>query len=244
MEIKKELKELGLDDNEIKVYMACLSETGVNVKEISQRTNLIRTTVYGVISSLISKGLIAKVQKEGTMYFSATNPNELLNILDQKREKLKSIIPELEKMKEFAPSLQKVDFYEGKNGVKTITNDIITVKKENVKIIGAGKKWIEFSSNFSTTYYRKKREMEVTTNTIISDTLEERDFLKEKKYKNSNFRFLKGIDVTTSATFIYQDKVSFVSYEIGNERGFIIKDKEFNKVQRILFDNLWEISKK
>lgn len=243
MEVKTELKELGLDENEIKVYMACLSESGVNVKEISAKTKLIRTTVYGVLHSLILKGLVAKVQKEGIMLFSATNPKELLHILDQKREKLNSIIPELEKMKEFTPSLQKVDFYEGRNGVKAITNDLLSVPNHIVKCVGAGKKWVDFSSSFALVYYRKKKEMKVKTETILSDTPEEREFLKGKEYKNSTFRFLKGIDVTNSATFIYQDKVSFVSYEQGNERGFIIKDKEFNKVQRIMFESLWKLAK-
>jgi hypothetical protein len=32
--------------------------------------------------------------------------------------------------------------------------------------------------------------------------------------------------------------------KVGNERGFIIKDKEYNKVQRIFFENLWNQAKK
>ena len=244
MEIKPELRELGLDENEIKVYLACLSESGVNVKEISDKTNLIRTTVYGVLHSLTIKAMVSKVEKEGVMYFSATSPKELLSVLDYKREKLNSIIPQLEKIKEFSPSVQKVDFYEGRNGVKAITNDLLSVPNQTALCFGAGKKWVEFSSSFANIYYRKKKEMNVKTQAILSDTAEERKFLNEKSYKNSNFRFLKGVDVTNSATFVYQDKVSFVSYEKDNERGFIIKDKEFNKVQRILFGNLWKIAKK
>ena len=243
MEIKPELKELGLDENEIKVYLACLSEKGVSVKEISDKTKLIRTTVYGVIHSLLVEAMISKVEKEGVMYFSAADPKELLNVLDYKREKLNAIIPELEKMKEFSPSLQKVDFYEGRNGVKAITNDLLSVPNEIALCIGAGKKWVDFSSSFADIYYRKKKEMNVKTHAILSDTPEERKFLKEKNYKNSQFKFLKNIDVTNSATFIYQDKVSFVSYEKDNERGFIIKDKEFNKVQRLMFENMWKIAK-
>jgi hypothetical protein len=33
--------------------------------------------------------------------------------------------------------------------------------------------------------------MKVKTETILSDTPEEREFLKEKKYSNSTFRFLR-----------------------------------------------------
>jgi len=31
---------------------------------------------------------------------------------------------------------------------------------------------------------------------------------------------------------------------VDNPEGFIIKDKEFNQVQNMLFDNLWTIAKK
>jgi HTH-type transcriptional regulator, sugar sensing transcriptional regulator len=70
----EELKELGLDDNEIKVYLACLSESGASVKEISKGSGLIRTTVYGVLQSLIYKGLVSELDKEGIKVFRAASP--------------------------------------------------------------------------------------------------------------------------------------------------------------------------
>lgn len=72
---------------------------------------------------------------------------------------------------------------------------------------------------------------------------EEKEFLKNRDVKNSEFRFAKGIDVSKTAIFIYQDKVAFASYE-ENPRGFIIKDKEFNEIQNIFFDSLWKLAKK
>ncbi|MCX6748619.1 MAG: hypothetical protein NT076_03360 [Candidatus Pacearchaeota archaeon] len=238
-----ELRELGLEENEIKVYLACLSEGGVNVKEISKKSELIRTTVYGVLQSLKQKGLVSEIDKEGIKVFRAASPKELLSILEEKKEKISSIIPELEKIRNSIPSFYNLKFFEGRKGVKTITMDIISKPNEIVKIIGAGKKWVEFSESFSLVYYRKKKEMKVKTNTILSDIEEERKFVKSRIAKNSEFRFMKGIDVTDTATFIYQDKVAFVSYE-KEPRGFIIKDKEFNSVQNIFFNQLWKQAKK
>ncbi|MFA4960110.1 MAG: helix-turn-helix domain-containing protein [Candidatus Pacearchaeota archaeon] len=237
-----ELKELGLDENEIKIYLACLSEGGSNVLEISKKSGLIRTTVYGVLQSLLKKGLVAKINKDGIKFFSAASPIELLNILDQKKEKINIIIPELEKIRSSFNKIYSIESFEGKNGVKTITNDIISIPNQIVKVIGAGKKWVEFSETFSMIYYRKKKENNVKTKTILSNLPEEKEFIKNKEVKNSEFKFLKRIDVTKTATFIYHDKVAFVSYE-ENPRGFIIKDKEFNEIQNIFFDNLWKIAK-
>jgi len=239
----EELKELGLDENEIKVYLGCLKEGGTNVREISAKSGLIRTTVYGVLQALMKKGLISEVNKEGVKFFRAASPNELLSILDQKREKISSIVSELEKLRNSVPKFYDIEFFEGKNGVKTITNDIISVPKEIVKVMGAGKKWFEFSESFAIIYYRKKKEAKVKTKTILSDLPEEKEFIKNRDVKNSEFRFLKGIDVSKIAIFIYQDKVAFASYE-ENPRGFIIKDREFNNIQNIFFENLWKLAKK
>ncbi len=244
METLEELKELGLDENEIKVYVSCLNNNGISVKDISKKSGLIRTTVYGVLHSLINKGLVSTMKKDGVKLFIAASPKELLNILDQKREIISSILPKLNELSKTKGITQNVEFFEGANGVKTITNDIISVSNETVKILGAGKKWIEFSRPFSTVYYRKKKEANVKTKSIATDTKEERKILKDKIVKNSEFRFLKNVDLTKSATFIYHDKVSFVNYEKESPRGFIIQDKEFNKTQNDLFDILWKIAKK
>lgn len=244
MEVIHELKELGLDDSEIKVYLECLAEGGADVKEISKRAGLIRTTVYGVLQSLMKKGLVAKFKKDRAMFFHAVSPQELINIIDQKKARIESILPKLEEIRKKTHNIQRVESFEGKNGVKAITNDILSIPNQTVKIIGAGKKWIDFSSSFATNYYLRKKEARVKTKTILSDTKEERDFMKNKIVKNSEIKFIEGIDVTNSATFIYHDKASFVTYDKENAKGFVIEDKEFNKVQNILFDNLWKLAKK
>lgn len=243
MDIEETLEDLGLSTNEIKVYLACLEKEGSNVKEISKRTKLIRTTIYGVLDTLLNKGMVSQSKKGKVMHFFATDLKEVIFKLEQKIEKITSIIPEIEKLKNFLRFESKIESYEGPEGVKVITEDIISKPNQIVKVIGAGKKWVEFSKFFALVYYRKKKERKVKTKTILSDTPEERSFLKEKNYLNSEFKFIKGIDVTRTATFIYQDKVSFVCYEKGKERGFIVKDIEFNRVQNIFFDRLWKDAK-
>ena len=243
MEILNELKELGLNENEIKVYLSCLIEGGLNAKEISDKTSLIRTTTYGILNSLVNKGLISTIDKEKIRFFQSASPKELLNILEQKKGKIESIIPELEKYQKSVPIKYKVEVFEGVNGIKTVTNDIISKKNETVKIIGIGQKWLEFSDSFTKIYYRKKKENNVWTETILNDTLEERKFLKDKKYVNSKIKFLKDLNFGNSVVYIYHDKVSFVVYDKESPRGFIIKDKEYNRVQNLVFEKLWKIAK-
>ena len=75
------LKEYGLSDNEIKVYLASLSLGTSKVNEISKKADLLRTTTYEVLKTLVEKGLVSYVIKSGVRYFEAAYPNKLINIL-------------------------------------------------------------------------------------------------------------------------------------------------------------------
>jgi len=71
----------------------------------------------------------------------------------------------------------------------------------------------------------------------------ERDYIRDKRVANSEFRFLDDLDINAEL-FIYQDKIAQVSFEPDNLKGVLIQDKEINKLQNIIFDKLWKIAKK
>lgn len=240
MEIIPELKELNLEDNEIKVYLACLSLGSAKVNEIAKKSELIRTTCYSLLKSLTEKGLVSTVLKDNITYFQAASPKQLIEILDEKKKKVNSILPKLEKMQEIVSTAHKVQIFEGKEGFKTVINDYVTEKNEVVKIIGSLKKWLEFSEVYSDIYYRKKKENNIKTQVIIDES--EKEFIKNKKIANSEFRCIKNLE-TYSECFIYQDKIAFVSLEPENIKGVIIQNEEMNKLQTLIFDHLWKLAK-
>ena len=91
-----------------------------------------RDEISFLLDSLIQKGLISTIDKEGIKIFHSSSPKELLNILEQKKEKIKLIIPELEKYQQKSQIKYKAEIFEGINGVKTVTNDIISKKNETI----------------------------------------------------------------------------------------------------------------
>lgn len=236
----KELKELDLDDNQIKVYLACLNLGSNKVHEISKKSNLIRTTTYGILKSLIEKGLISTVKKNNITYFQATSPKQLLSILEEKKQKIKSVIPQLEKLQEIAPNKHNIEIFEGEEGLKTVINDLLSKPNETILIIGFVKRWLDFSEIYTSIYYRKKKELNIKSKMIIDE--KEKNFTKIKKIHSTEFRYLKDLSAI-SECFIYQDKIAFVSFEENDLKGVIIQDKEMSKLQRILFDQLWRIAK-
>ena len=238
MKIIPQLKELNLDDNEIRVYLACLKLGSSKVNEIAKKAELIRTTTYGVIKSLVKKGLVSSVKKDNINYYQAADPEELVNILEEKKKKISDVLPELEKMKEFSPKKHNVEFFEGRNGLKTVINDLTKVPDSTVRIIGSYVKFHKFSKPFSEQYHRKRREKNIRVVSLLPKS-EEEIVDKEGLADLIKVRFVKDIELD-SEIYIYQNKVAFVSFEEDDLRGLIIEDESLFKMQKWLFDSMWE----
>lgn len=240
MEIIPELKELNLDENEIKVYLTCLKLGSTKAEEIAKKAELIRTTTYGILNSLSKKGVISSLIKDNINYFQAAYPEQLLNILDEKRKKISLVLPRLREIQETVPLKHKIELFEGKNGLKTVINDLTRVKKnQEIKIFGSYSKFIKFSKPFAAQYFRKRKEKNIHVRAIIPFTRENLEARKKDKEELRETRFIKQKELNASC-YIYGDKLAFVSFEEDNLRGIILQDKEIAALQGILFDNLWK----
>ncbi len=96
MELTKALKEYGLSDNEIKVYLALIKLGESAVQKIAKNSGLPRTTCYHLLESLEQKGLVGFVMKDSRKYFSPAQPSKLVENLEEKKKIIEEIIPELD----------------------------------------------------------------------------------------------------------------------------------------------------
>lgn len=73
----------------------------------------------------MDKGFIFYVIKSGVKYFEAVNPEKLIDTLHEKEEQIKTILPELKRMQDNIIDKPKIEIYEGKEGIKTMHEEII-----------------------------------------------------------------------------------------------------------------------
>ena len=130
MEYEEALKKIELKEKEIKVYLANLRLGSSTANIIADRANVIRTTAYDVLKTLIDKGLVSYVIKSGVKYFEAVTPNKILYLLDEKKKAIESVLPDLNKMKESITEKPTAQVYEGIDGLKTIMEDMLKTGKE------------------------------------------------------------------------------------------------------------------
>ncbi|MEW6227173.1 MAG: helix-turn-helix domain-containing protein [Bacillota bacterium] len=72
------LQDMGLSLNEAKAYQALLRKSPANGYEISKRSGITRSVVYGVLDRLVEKGYILQVDSEPISY-APLPPEQLLN---------------------------------------------------------------------------------------------------------------------------------------------------------------------
>jgi sugar-specific transcriptional regulator TrmB len=132
MDEKEVLKELGLSDGETKVYLALLKLGPSTVNKITKITEQHRTTIYDFLEKLLNKGLVNYVIKNNVKYYKATHPNKLMDLLKEKEDNLKNIMPSLIDLSKFQKEEVKVEVYKGKEGLKTVMLDVIRSGKEIV----------------------------------------------------------------------------------------------------------------
>ncbi len=70
------LRDLGLTEKEIKVYLTSLSLGQSTVNAIAKKSQLNRVTCYDILKYLKEKGLVSYVIKSGVKYFEAAEPQK------------------------------------------------------------------------------------------------------------------------------------------------------------------------
>lgn len=85
MDIQVILKDFGLSEKEIAVYLAVVELGKGSAREIAIKSAVNRGTTYDILKSLIQLGIVSYFNKETKQYFVAEQPEKLLLAIDQKK---------------------------------------------------------------------------------------------------------------------------------------------------------------
>jgi len=248
MELVKQLEQYGLEDKKAEVYLACLELGPSPVQSISQKTGIKRTTIYDIIDSLISQGLVTQTIKGKKRLFIAEDPETIKNLLQKKEQEFNQLLPELKSLHFIPGAKPKIKYYEGVEGVKKVLDDTLTSKEKVLQSILPIKDIIGVVGEDYFDYYTQKRiKLGYSLNTIRPEAKElvitvgkykwvtSKKERREVRYPPKDFAF-------SMTMYLYDNKVALISSKKENF-GLIIESEEFAYNQKALFEVLWKISK-
>ena len=173
---KEILKEIGLTNTEIEVYLSLLEIGQSLASKISQKAKVERAVTYHTLENLIRKGIVSYVIKENRKYFSAAEPEKLHNLIKEKEDLLDEIMPELKKLKSSAEQELGIEVFRGKDGFKTVMEDLIR-EKEPYYIIGYTGKGTEIAPFWYIHWNKRRAKNKVKRYLLIKEGDEKLDAL-------------------------------------------------------------------
>lgn len=118
------LRDLGFTDREIKVYIALLEIGTSTAGPIASHSGLPASKVYETLDKLIQKGLANYIVVSKTKHFSASAPKEILEIIEERKRSLFTLLKELEQKQAYAREPQIAVVHDGFKAVKALFNRI------------------------------------------------------------------------------------------------------------------------
>ncbi|MEK6852452.1 MAG: helix-turn-helix domain-containing protein [Nanoarchaeota archaeon] len=233
------LQDIGLSKNETKVYLALLELGASNVGKISAKSGVHRTNIYDSLKSLIKKGIVSYVSKGKTSYFEAINPEGLANILKEKEEKLRSILPSLVSRQSLKEEV--VSTYDGVIAFRNLLNALLE-KKKPIFAYGIPKEASEIIGKTFLAYFHKKRStLRIQMKHVYNEDARDRmGYLNRLPYTEAK-HLEKEFD--THATTLVCDNVVLIIHWSKSPLTIKITSEEISKIYYKYFNILWKLAK-
>ena len=248
----KIFEELQLSEVTQQVFNELITSGAMNARQLAEKVGIPRPSVYDHLNILKLKGLVMERTEEGGKIFSIDdlrNIEELLNdkikVLEREKIEFKKSLPSLLQKTSFIEP--KIKFYSGKEGMKQVINHIMLNRDIETILM-----WpmSEMMKVLGDEYLRDLNEKRVRRNIFLRVIWPKDKILNSKKYPYlaSDEEHLRDLRIAPESMswdmgyWMYEDKVAFLSSE-KEGFGFVIQSKDFAKLIKAQFEEIWKHSK-
>lgn len=245
----QDLTQLGLTPGESKVYLALLKLGQTKVGKIVKESDVAYSNIYDVLDRLKSKGLVSWIIKGKTRYFQASDHYKFEDYLEEKqlelnnqKEKLKKIIPNLEAISKKKDSNLNAEIFTGWKGLKTAFLKMI--KQENIteylfSYIDNSQYNLVDADYFFISLLDELKKRNIPIKGIADKSYKKSQFLSEVKHdmqiRFADFPTVGNIDIC-------KDKVLITSWS-KTPIGLLIHSQEIANNLTNYFNFVWQSSK-
>ncbi len=237
----KILKDIGLTQSEIKVYTTLLQLGSTTVGRVLEKSGLQNSVIHRALNSLIEKGIISYILEGKRKTYQATSPENLLNYLEEKKEKLEEIIPELKKRQNISQK-ESATVYKGTRGIREVYRILREIKAKEYLSFGGGKVCEEkMGTLWWESHHTKRIANKLSSRQVFDETV--KGFGKGLTKKPlSKIRYLPADFAQFQETVIVGDFVAITIFT-DNAYSVLIEDKIVAQGYKKYFEVLWKSAK-
>ncbi len=246
---KQILREIGLSEGEIKVYLALLKRGESKKTELAKESGVSSSKVYEICSKLQKKGIVGTIVKDKKTHFQAMEPKRLLDFFNEKTAKIECQKKELEKAIPFLENFSKTPenkaiLYEGLNAIKNFYKNLLEELKSGDEYYVIG---VNYGHNlpgvreFFENYHRQRAKKGIGVKLLVNH--DARELLVKTTHIKSEIRYLPQYLMNNMIILFYKEK-SFIFFLAKDAIGLLIENKEVTNGFRAYFNAFWKIGKK
>lgn len=242
--ITEALAQLGLNDKETKVYLACLELGGASVHEVADKAGVKRTSIYNFLEELKTKGLVSEIKQNNRTLLIPEDPHALVA---NRREEIKKTEGQIKNLEEIIPNLMsiynvpgnkaKIKYYQGIEGLKKVYRDTLIPGSTLYGFIDIDKCFAAMG-DWILEYVDERLKLNMDYQVIGNHGAWENDPRIDNKKQKRNIKFASNVKFDTEID-IYANKVAIYSFR-EPYAGVIIEDQAIHQTMKSIWKLLWE----
>lgn len=242
--LRKALQSIGLGDKQTAVLMALLERGPLLVSAIARYAKLNRTTAYGLLKELSTKGLVSQIKKEGADRWQSIAPEMLPHYIEKRRDELaqakhevQDLLPQIKLLRAKGNVLPKVQFFEGKEGVEQAYYDMVEHNdgKMIYALTGLEGAVNSLGDKFMDTFIATRMKQGIHAEYIVPETDVARAATVDDAKKGRAAKFMPPQFNFNMEICVYDNRVSLLSYAQENPIALIIEDDTIAHAMKQVF---------
>jgi len=253
MIIESFLRNLGLNENEIKVYLYLLSHGESIASIIAKRLDMKRAASYAILESLEQKEMITSFIKNDVKHFDAIEPDDIVEICENKVTEMARLARKAVSLKEKfnqirsnkkIPTLElrgKIKYYQGLEAVTDLIDETLEEKEKEQLCFGLNSYHSKMAGDDWKIYTQKRVKKGMHVRSI------QPDFPEAIEYKNRDKQELRETRLVPHDKFpggceinIIGDTIAMFATDGKEPAGAKLKNPQMAQALRSLFELAWE----
>lgn len=235
------LTELGLSENEARVYLASLSLGPSTILAMAKTAELKRTTVYSVIERLQRDGLISIEVQGFKKRFAAENPSKLEKLLELRHEKFKDVLPQLSAIYSLKSGQSFIKYYEGVAGVKSVYDDLLKELRvgDTYLVISNQESFINLDRDYFARHIETRAGLNLEARALFQNSSTAQHYKDIEDRTRLLVRFLpEGTKLT--ANLVILDKKVVITQLVPPIMAIVIENKSIVAMHHEQFEIIWK----
>jgi len=241
---ENDLQQFGLNKSAALVYMKLLQSGGLSASELAAATGISRTNIYNLIDQLAAEELVVVDFKGSKKRFSANDPSILLKKTEDQLQMITRLLPELKAFYHFHPAKPKISYHEGSEGVRAVTDDLLTSKSGRYCYFGSVLAQFELEGpDHLNAFIARRLSLGIESYAIRPRRTEKPGPLLEPSMEMlRHIRFFPRIVPDSIPNlYIYDSRIAIIS-SAGEKWALVIENPELASLVQSVWDMIWDIS--